>query len=185
MKNKHTSKYGGFTLIEILVVVLIIGILSAVALTGYRKAIVKSKLTKYASIIRPLKNTYEEWRLANGRNLMTADLPDFYDNWLDNGKVLGLSHCTIGSSRLCYFHDGDRLQMNSWLPDSIYWYFPEIAGISTGGGTYIQVVFKTNQINFSVQSPGFGGPAGQEYKLMCQAAESMGLFNTVCGKIIK
>ena len=60
MKNK------GFTLIEILVVVLIVGILVSIVLPQYRLAVEKTKLSKYLSIGQSIRNAQEVFYMNNG-----------------------------------------------------------------------------------------------------------------------
>ncbi len=57
---------GGFTLIEILVVVLIIGILAAIAVPQYQKAVEKARATEAVLTISTLEKAIDRWLLENG-----------------------------------------------------------------------------------------------------------------------
>ena len=61
MKNKK-----GFTLIEMLVVVLIIGILATIALPQYQMAVTKSKVASILPLMRRWKDALMEYKLQHG-----------------------------------------------------------------------------------------------------------------------
>ena len=61
------QKTSGFTLVELLVVVLIIGILSSVALPQYQKAVNKSRVAGYWPVLKNLSQAAGLCQLEKGR----------------------------------------------------------------------------------------------------------------------
>lgn len=59
-------KHTGFTLIEMLVVVLIIGILTSIALPQYRKAIDRAKAAEALQMMPALYDACDRWVVENG-----------------------------------------------------------------------------------------------------------------------
>ena len=62
---KLFKKSKGFTLIEMLVVVLIIGILAAIALPQYKIAVTKAKVAAILPMMRHIKDSLMEWKLTH------------------------------------------------------------------------------------------------------------------------
>ena len=62
--NKKTKQ--GFTLIEMLVVVLIIGILAAVALPQYKVSVMKTEITGLLPVMRAWKDALVVYKMAQG-----------------------------------------------------------------------------------------------------------------------
>ena len=65
-QNKQKNLKRGFTLIEMLVVVLIIGILASVALPQYQMAVTKAKVASILPIMRRFKDALTEYKLQHG-----------------------------------------------------------------------------------------------------------------------
>ena len=62
-----TKKSAGFTLIELMIVVAIIGILAAIATSSYKDFVLRAKLTETASHLTQFSKAFNIWKEINGR----------------------------------------------------------------------------------------------------------------------
>jgi len=82
----------GFTLIELMIVVAIIGILAAIAIPQYQDYVTRAKLSKVAAAFGPIKTALAEYGQNNGGDLSGANS---WTNPINSGGLgLGASPTT-------------------------------------------------------------------------------------------
>jgi len=64
---------GGFTIVELMIVIAIVGILAAIALPAYQDYIVRSKMSEPLAALAEAKTTIAEYVAANGEYPATSD----------------------------------------------------------------------------------------------------------------
>ena len=119
MKNKSNVKRG-FTLVELLIVVLIVGILVSVALPLYQNAVDKSRWAKLLSPSRAIANAEEAILMSNGtytvnKEDLSVSLPNDgeYDYQLytsangDDGDLVRVSSDKLEDVRLARHYEKD------------------------------------------------------------------------------
>ena len=81
--NKENNRCGnaqGFTLLELMIVVGIVGVLALIAVTAYKEFILRSKLTETATQLGAFARAFESWKQVNDRypddtHLVLPDAP--------------------------------------------------------------------------------------------------------------
>lgn len=90
LRASKSEKQRGFTLIEMMIVVAIIGVLAAIAYPNYQKYVIKTKRTDMMSEMQNIASQIESRKLANGSysNISPKVKTDFAKPYPTQGQAL-------------------------------------------------------------------------------------------------
>lgn len=89
MGQESIKKQRGFTLIEIMIVVIVIGILASLGMARYEKTVERSRISEALSILGSIRSA--QYRYASEHNRFTNSLSDLDMNVTQSGKYFNFS----------------------------------------------------------------------------------------------
>jgi prepilin-type N-terminal cleavage/methylation domain-containing protein len=88
MLNKLNKRRGGFTLVEIMIVVAIIALLAAIAVPGFLRARKRSQASKILNDLRIIDAAVDQYAIETNRASGFPVTPTDWTNYLKKGTVL-------------------------------------------------------------------------------------------------
>jgi prepilin-type N-terminal cleavage/methylation domain-containing protein len=125
MLNRLNSKRGGFTLVEIMIVVAIIALLAAIAVPGFLRARKRSQASRILNDLRLIDSAVDQYAIETNRatNFVvgTAD----WTNYLKKGSVL----YNTGKDILGNSYGGQTVDILPSVPPASYTALSDVAGL--------------------------------------------------------
>mgnify|MGYP003949920053 CR=1 FL=1 len=105
MLTKLTKKRGGFTLVEIMIVVAIIALLAAIAVPGFLRARKRSQASRIINDLRLIDAAVDQYAIENNRTTGSSVPVAAWTAYLKQGSVL--------------YNSGKDLFSNSYGPQTV------------------------------------------------------------------
>ena len=124
MFNKLNSRCGGFTLVEIMIVVAIIALLAAIAVPGFLRARKRSQASRILNDLRMIDAAVDQYAIETNRSTNFVVATTDWTNYLKKNSSLYLS----GSSILGHGYGAQTVDTIPQVPSADYSALSDVAG---------------------------------------------------------
>ena len=124
MFNKLNSRRGGFTLVEIMIVVAIIALLAAIAVPGFLRARKRSQASRILNDLRMIDATVDQYAIETNRSTNFVVGTVDWTNYLKKNSNLYLS----GKSILGHAYGSQTVDTIPQVPTADYAALSDVAG---------------------------------------------------------
>ena len=124
MFNKLTSRRGGFTLVEIMIVVAIIALLAAIAVPGFLRARKRSQASRILNDLRMIDAACDQYAIETNRSTGNAVAVTDWTNYLKKGTSL----YNTGNSLLGSAYGAQTVDTIPKVPTADYNVLSDVAG---------------------------------------------------------
>ena len=159
MIHANPASQKGFSLIELMIVVAIVGVLSAVAIPQYQNYVMRAKWSVNLSQIEPLKLAIAECLLENGMTSTACDSSAEIQATLPQPKYVSANGVTLSSTTslsqsrrisctVCTWPDSSPLN-HSLLRERLKYTALFSSAVFCSASRFIQANIKTSPVSFS------------------------------------
>ena len=99
MKTNITSRKAGFTLVEIMIVVAIIGLLAAIAIPNFLRARSTAQMNACINNLRQIDSSIQQWALETGQAATASVVGSNIQPYLGRGSAGVLPYCPLDTSK--------------------------------------------------------------------------------------
>jgi len=124
MLNKLNKRRGGFTLVEIMIVVAIIALLAAIAVPGFLRARKRSQASRILNDLRMIDAAVDQYAIETNRSTNNVVNVVDWTNYLKKGSSLYLS----GNSILGHGYGNQTVDTIPQVPSADYAALSDVAG---------------------------------------------------------
>ena len=124
MLNKLNKRRGGFTLVEIMIVVAIIALLAAIAVPGFLRARKRSQASRILNDLRMIDSAVDQYAIETNRRTGNAVAVTDWTNYLKKGTQLYNS----GNSLLGSAYGAQTVDTIPRVPSTDYAVLSDVAG---------------------------------------------------------